>query len=187
MKWVSEGIYIYIYIIMQRVKARAIPCPYQPPSRVITQFRLLKVVKPLLVLPSRFCRPDRVLKEMYIYIYIYTPDQIKQTLHWTFVHLHFSVVCDLKMRLLSDVDVIATVSWYCIITQEWWFRVHFIHVEIHTISIIYSVRYPSVLYFLCVTAPRHSRQMSYIILLKDDICWYMGPLRWVVSKRKASG
>ena len=51
--------------------------------------------------------PDRVFKK---YISIYTPDQLKQTLHWTFVHLHFSAVSDLKMRLLSAVDVIATVS-----------------------------------------------------------------------------
>ena len=32
-----------------------------------------------------------------------------QTLHWTFVHLYFSAVCDLKTRLLSAVDVKATV------------------------------------------------------------------------------
>ena len=51
---------------------------------------------------------ERVFKK--IYISIYTPDQLKQTLHWTFVHLHFSAVSDLKMCLLSAVDVIATVS-----------------------------------------------------------------------------
>ena len=38
------------------------------------------------------------------------PDQLKQTLHWMFIHLHFSAVSDLKMHLLLAVDVIATVS-----------------------------------------------------------------------------
>ena len=86
--------------------------------------------------------PDSVLK--YIYIYIYTPDQLKQTLHWTFVYLHFRAVCDLKMRLLSAVGVIATVSWFCVITREWWLHVHCIHVEMPSISVIYSVGFPSV-------------------------------------------
>ena len=44
----------------------------------------------------------------------------------------------------------------------------------------------SVLSFLCVTAPNHSRRMSYIILQKDVICWSMGPLKWVVSKKESS-
>ena len=52
--------------------------------------------------------PDRVFKK--IYISIYMPDQLKQALHWTFIHLHFSAVSDLKMHLLSAVDVITTVS-----------------------------------------------------------------------------
>ena len=42
------------------------------------------------------------------------------------------------------------------------------------LSVIYSVRFPSVLSFLCVTAQKYSRQTSYIILLKDVICWSMG-------------
>ena len=29
----SFNIYIYIYFIIQRVKARAIPCPHQPPTK----------------------------------------------------------------------------------------------------------------------------------------------------------
>ena len=73
-----------------------------------------------------------------------------------FVHLRFSAVCDLKTRLLSAVDVIATVSWFCIITRERWFRVHIIHVEILSISVISSVRFPSLyiyiyiyIYWLC--------------------------------------
>ena len=40
------------FFIIQRVKTRAIPCPHQQPTRVITQFRLLKAVLPLLALPS---------------------------------------------------------------------------------------------------------------------------------------
>ena len=57
------------------MKARAILCPHQPPTRVITQFRKLKAVLTLLALPSSFCPRTGYLKE--IYIYIYTPDQLK--------------------------------------------------------------------------------------------------------------
>ena len=103
------------------------------------------------------------------------------------VHFHFSAVWDLKTHLLSAIDVIATVSWFCVITRVWWFHVHIIHVEILSISVIYSVRFPSVLSFLCITAQKRLRQTSYIILLKDVICWSMGPLRWVVSKKKTPG
>ena len=44
----------------------------------------------------------------------------------------------------------------------------------------------SVLSFSCLTAPNPSIQTSYIILQKDVICWSMGPLRWVVSKKESS-
>ena len=47
-------------------------------------------------------------------------------------------------------------------------------------------RFSLVLSFSCVTAPNHSRQTSYITLQKDVIYWSMGPLRWVVSKKKKS-
>ena len=40
--------------------------------------------------------------------------------------------------------------------------------------------------FLCVTTPNYSRKTSYIIRLNDVICWSMGPLRWVVSKKESS-
>ena len=113
-----------------------------------------------------------------MYIYIYTPDQLKAEITLDVRSASFfGEVCDLKTCLLLAVDVIATVSWCCVITREWWFRVHFIHVEIPSISVVYSVRFPSVLSFLCVTAPKHSRQTSYIILQKDIICWWLGAKR----------
>ena len=63
-----ESLGMQIFII-QRVKARAILYPHQPPTRVITQFRQLKAVLPLLALPSGFCHRTGYLKEIYIYIY----------------------------------------------------------------------------------------------------------------------
>ena len=66
-------IYIYIFII-QRVKARAIPCPHQPLTRGDNTVSVAQggtatpcATKQLLLL-------DRVFKRI-IYIYIYTPDQ----------------------------------------------------------------------------------------------------------------
>ena len=46
-------------------------------------------------------------------------------------------------------------------------------------------RFSSVLSFLWVTAPNHSRQTSYVILQKDVICWSMRLLRWVASKKES--
>ena len=98
-------IYIYICFIIQCVKVRAIPYPHQLPTRVIT----VSVAQGGAATPGatkQLLPPDRIFKK---YISIYTPDQLKQTLHWTFVH-PFRAVSDFKMRLLSAVDVIATVS-----------------------------------------------------------------------------
>ena len=104
------------------------------------------------------------------------------------------------------------VSWCYVITQEWWFRVHFIHAEDFSLStksnfmhialwpngdsalaiLIFTFPSVSVIYFSlvlsfsCVTAPNHFWQTSYIILQKDVICWPMGPLRWVVGKKESS-
>ena len=80
------------FFIIQRVKARAIPCPHQPPSRgnntvSVAQGRTATPGATKQLLP-----PDRVLRELYIYIY--TPDQLnaETTLD---VNLHFlSAVCD---------------------------------------------------------------------------------------------
>ena len=80
-------IYIYIYIysifIIQRVKARAIPCPHQAPTsgdNTVSVAATPSATKQLLP-------PDRLLRELYVhiyiyiymcvYIYIYTPDQLR--------------------------------------------------------------------------------------------------------------
>ncbi len=85
-------------VIIQGVKACAIPCLHQPPTRVITQFRKLKWVLPPLVLRSSFCHRTGYLKEIYIYIYIYTPDQLRAVTTLD-IKLHFqSAVCDLKNK-----------------------------------------------------------------------------------------
>ena len=74
------------FFIIQHVKARAIPCPHQPPTRGDNTGSVAQgstatpgATKQLL---------DRVLRELYIYIYIYMPDQLrgKTTLD---VNLHF--------------------------------------------------------------------------------------------------
>ena len=88
-------IYIYIYIfIIQRVKARAIPYPHQPPSRGDNTVSVAQGGTATPGATKQLLPPDRVLRESYIYIY--TPDQLnaETTLD---VNLHFlSAVCDLK-------------------------------------------------------------------------------------------
>ena len=68
------------------MKARAIPCSHQPPTRGnITVSAAPGATKQLF-------RPDRIFK-IIIYIYIYTPDQLKADITLS-VHGHFTAVCD---------------------------------------------------------------------------------------------
>ena len=91
--------YVYMYIfffIIQRVKTRAIPYPQQPPSRGDNTVSVAQGGTATPGATKQLLPPDRVLRESYIYIYIYTPDPLnaETTLD---VNLHFlSAVCDLK-------------------------------------------------------------------------------------------
>ena len=92
----SYFFFFYIFII-QRVKARAIPYPHQPPSRGDNTVPVAQGGTATPGATKQLLPPDRVLREsyiyIYIYIYIYTPDQLnaETTLD---VNLHFlSAVC----------------------------------------------------------------------------------------------
>ena len=126
------------------MKVRAIPCPHQLPT---SGDKTVSVAQGGTAAPGttkQLLPPDRVFKRN---IYICQINW-KLRLHWTLFIFIFSAVCDLKTCLLFAVDVLATVSWRCVITRERWFHVHFIHVEIPSISVVYSIRFPSVLSFL---------------------------------------
>ena len=68
-------IYIYIYFfffsIIQRMKARAIPCPHQPPTRGDNAVLVAQGGTATPGATQQLLPPDRVLRELYIYIYIY--------------------------------------------------------------------------------------------------------------------
>ena len=76
-QWVIQCyIYIYIYIysfffIIQRVKALAIPCPHQPPTRGDNTVSAAQGGAAIPGATTQILPPDRVLRELYIYIYIY--------------------------------------------------------------------------------------------------------------------
>ena len=104
--------YIYIFFIKQRVKVRAIPCPHQPPT-------------------SFFYHWTGYLKELYIYIYIYiikSRDYIGRLSSFLMCSLWFLKNAFTFGRWCYYAFTV-TVSWYYVITQEWWFRVYFIHAE----------------------------------------------------------
>ena len=122
-------IYIYIYIILF-FHHTTYESPHQPPTRVDNTVSVAQGGTATPGATKQLLQPDRVFKRI-IYIYIYTPDEQKSDIILD-IHLHFwCAVCDfLKTSLISAVDVIATISWCCVITRERWFRVHFIHAEI---------------------------------------------------------
>ena len=63
--------YIYIYIFIRRVKARATPCPHQPPTRRDNTVSVTQGGTAIPGATKQLLPPDRVLRELYIYIYIY--------------------------------------------------------------------------------------------------------------------
>ena len=68
-KYIYLHIYTYFFII-QRVKATAIPCPHQPPTR---GDNTVSVAQGGTVTPGatkQLLPLNRVLRELYIYIYI---------------------------------------------------------------------------------------------------------------------
>ena len=81
------------------MKARAIPYPHQPPSRGDNTVSVAQGGTATPGATKQLLPPDRVLRESFIYIYIYTPDPLnaETTLD---VNLHFlSAVYDLKKRV----------------------------------------------------------------------------------------
>ena len=59
------------FFIIQRVKARAIPCPHQPPPRGDNTVSVAQGGTATPGATKQLLPPDRVLRESYIYIYIY--------------------------------------------------------------------------------------------------------------------
>ena len=65
-------IYIYFFFIIC-VKARVIPCPHQPPTRGDNTVSVAQGGTATPGITKQLLPPDRVLRELYIYIYM--PDQ----------------------------------------------------------------------------------------------------------------
>ena len=63
----SLGVQIFI---IQRVKACAIPCPHQPPTRADNTVSVAEGGTATPGATKQLLPPDRVLKEFYIYIYL---------------------------------------------------------------------------------------------------------------------
>ena len=59
------------------MKARAIPCPNQPPTRGDNTVSVAQGGTATPGATNQLLPPDRVLRELYICIHIYTPDQLR--------------------------------------------------------------------------------------------------------------
>ena len=150
--------------------------PHQPPTRVITQFRLLKAVLPLLVLPSSFCHRTRYLKE----IYIYTCTRSTKSRHYI-GHSFIFILVQFVIKNAFTYGRWCHSNRFLILRNHT--RKYIIHVEILSISVIYSVRFLSFMRY-CPKALETN-----VIYNSAEICHVLinGPSRWVVSKKKASG
>ena len=76
------------------MKARAIPCPHQPPTRGDNTVSVAQGSTATSGATKQLLPPDRVLRELYIYIYIYTPDQLRAETTLDVIYIYISVcVC----------------------------------------------------------------------------------------------
>ena len=133
--YICMSLYVFIsmnfFFIIQRVKARAIPCSHRPPSRGDNTVSVAQGSTATLGATKQLLPPDRVLRESYVYIYIYTPDQLNAETILD-VNLHFlSAVCDLKNAFTFSgwcyYAFTLTVSY--VIKRERWFRVYYLRAE----------------------------------------------------------
>ena len=151
------GKYIYTFFIIQHVKACMIPCPHQPLTRSDNTVSVAQVSTTTPGTTKQLLPPDRVFK-IYIYIYIYMPDQLKGEIT-VYIHLHF--LCSL---------------WFLKRVYFWpWMSLcarsnHFLMLHNHTGMVIPCA-------FHSCWKPFALQRQIYIILQKDVICWSMGPLR----------
>ena len=132
---VYGNIYTYIYIfffIIQRVKARAIPCPHQPPSRGDNTVLVAQGDTATPGATKQLLPPDRVLRELYIYMYIYIYARSIKCRDYIGRNLHFlRAVCDLKNAFTFNgwyyYAFTVTVSY--VITRERWFSLYYLRAE----------------------------------------------------------
>ena len=123
---------IFFFII--HVKACAMLCPHQPPTR---NDNTVSVAEGSIAIPGatkQLLLPDRVFRRIiyiYIYIYIYTPDHLKTKIHFTFIFLVQFVIFKNPFTFghWCHHMLTVTISWCYVITQEWWFQVDLIHAE----------------------------------------------------------
>ena len=127
-------IYIFIYIfIIQRVKARVIPCHHQPPTRSDNTVSVAQGSSATPGTTKQVLLPGRVFKRIiYIYIYIYarstkSRDYITRSSSFLVQLVIFKNAFTFSRWCQYALTV--TVPWCYVITRKWWFRVHFIYAE----------------------------------------------------------
>ena len=90
------------------MKEHAIPCPHQLPSRGDNTVSVAQGGTATPGAAKQLLPPDRILRESYIYIYKYMPDQVNAETTFD-VNLHFlGAVCDLKNMHAKHSDTMKT-------------------------------------------------------------------------------
>ena len=118
------------------MKIRAIPCPHQPPTRGDNTGLVAQGGTATPGATKQLLPPDRVLKELYIYIYIYarsikSRDYIGRPSSFLVYRSWFLE----KAFTFSHWCYYAfTVTVSYVITRDWWFRVYFIHAKNFSLS-----------------------------------------------------
>ena len=84
--------FFFLFFIIQRVKARAILCLHQPPTRGDNTVSVAQGSTATPRATKQLLPRDRVLRELYIYIYIYTPDQLRAEITLEIFHVQFVIL-----------------------------------------------------------------------------------------------
>ena len=111
------------------MKAYAIPCPHQPPTRGDNTVSVAQDGTATPGATKQFLPPDRIFKRIiYIYIYIYarsikSKDYIVRSSSFLVQFVIFKNVSIFDHWCHYAFTV--TVSWCYVIPRKWWFRVEF--------------------------------------------------------------
>ena len=123
---------LFFFFSSYTVKACAIPCPHQPPTRSDNTDSVAQAGTATPDTTKQLLPPDRVFKRI---VYARSTKSRDYIVHSSSFLVQFVIFKNMfTFGCWFHYMLTVTVSWCYVITWEWWFRMHFIHAEDFSLS-----------------------------------------------------